>query len=72
MTTFTTEDRINADNCMNCHLCLKDKVDEQGWPLLAQRMILCPTCSNKRCPQATDHRLACTNSNEPGQLGSCY
>jgi hypothetical protein len=33
------------------------------------RMILCETCGNKRCPHATDHRNACTNSNEPGQPG---
>ena len=36
------------------------------------RMILCPECGSKRCPHATDHRLACTNSNEPGQAGSRY
>lgn len=36
------------------------------------RMILCPSCGNKRCPHATDHRNACTGSNEPGQKGSSY
>lgn len=36
------------------------------------RMILCPTCGNKRCPKASDHRLACTGSNNPGQPGSIY
>jgi hypothetical protein len=36
------------------------------------RMILCAQCGNKRCPHAADHRLACTNSNEPGQPGSNY
>lgn len=36
------------------------------------RMVLCPTCGNKRCPRATDHRLECTKSNEPGQPGSSY
>lgn len=36
------------------------------------RMILCPTCGNKRCPNASDHELECTNSNEPGQKGSVY
>lgn len=36
------------------------------------RMVLCPTCGNKRCPHATDHRNACTGSNEPGQPGSSY
>lgn len=32
----------------------------------------CELCGNKRCPHHTDHRLACTNSNEPGQKGSVY
>ena len=36
------------------------------------RIILCPECGNKRCPKATDHNNACTNSNEPGQEGSRY
>lgn len=35
-------------------------------------MVLCPTCGNKRCPKANDHRNACTGSNEPGQPGSAY
>ena len=35
-------------------------------------MILCPNCGNKRCPKATDHNNACTNSNEPDQEGSRY
>lgn len=34
--------------------------------------IVCPTCGNKRCPKATNHRLACTNSNEPEQEGSRF
>lgn len=40
--------------------------------LLGGRMFLCPTCGNKRCPKATDHRHDCTDSNEPGQVGSNY
>jgi hypothetical protein len=40
--------------------------------LTDMRMVLCPTCGNKRCPHATDHRNACTNSNKPGQVGSSY
>jgi Zn finger protein HypA/HybF involved in hydrogenase expression len=36
------------------------------------RMILCPSCGNKRCPRATQHTLACTGSNEPDQPGSRY
>jgi hypothetical protein len=43
-----------------------DDVDHQT------RMIVCPRCGNKRCPHASDHRNACTNSNEPGQPGSVY
>lgn len=35
-------------------------------------MRVCSTCGNKRCPHATDHFLACSGSNEPGQAGSCY
>ena len=34
--------------------------------------VLCPTCENKRCPHASNHELACTGSNEPGQKGSVY
>jgi hypothetical protein len=36
------------------------------------RMFLCPDCGNKRCPRATDHREACSGSNEPEQAGSRY
>ena len=36
------------------------------------RMVLCPVCGNKRCPRATDHRYACTGSNEVGQVGNAY
>lgn len=36
------------------------------------RMILCAIRGNKRCPHATHHDNACTNSNEPGQPGSSY
>lgn len=54
-----------------CYNCLKD-MKEDGWPIPLTRMILCPDCGNKRCPKATDHNNACTNSNEPGQPGSRY
>ncbi len=59
----------------DCHACIAQfgLMDEIGaLPLSASRMILCPTCGNKRCPKASDHRLACTGSNEPGQPGSIY
>jgi Holliday junction resolvase RusA-like endonuclease len=32
-------------------------------------MIVCALCGNKRCPHAEDHRFACTNSNDSGQVG---
>lgn len=47
-----------------CHKC------RGGMPLM--EMVLCPDCGNKRCPKASDHALACTGSNEPGQPGSVY
>lgn len=65
------------DNC-ECHRCIKENgltVDiAPGWavPLSTTKMILCPVCGNKRCPKASDHRLACTGSNAPGQDGSVY
>lgn len=59
-----------------CHKCIKEKnlVEREGsfLPMSSTRMILCPECGNKRCPHASDHNLACTDSNEPGQLGSVY
>ena len=61
-------------NCW-CYECLKDVPAFPGakhFMASASRMILCPTCGNKRCPHATDHRLACTDSNDPNQLGSKY
>jgi hypothetical protein len=51
-----------AETTCYCYTCTKDHT----------RMILCPTCGNKRCPHATNHNLVCTNSNEPGQSGSRY
>lgn len=56
-----------------CHTCDAAEHDKTGkpWDLLNQ-MIVCPDCGNKRCPKASDHTLACTNSNESGQTGSVY
>lgn len=50
-----------------CFMCLSDP--EHGLP---RHLICCPACGNKRCPRATDHRLACTGSNEPDQFGSRF
>lgn len=58
--------------CNNCHKCLEGHTTPDGFPITATRMVLCPTCGNKRCPKATDCELECTDSNEPGQAGSIY
>lgn len=56
-----------------CHKCFHLPVEDENYlTYLRQRMILCPTCGNKRCPKATDHDLECTNSNAEGQIGSVY
>lgn len=57
-----------------CRRCLDESgAVVYGWlPVTFARMVLCAVCGNKRCPHATDHRNACTGSNEPGQPGSIY
>ena len=42
------------------------------WNPIGMPFIVCSICGNKRCPRATDHQLTCSNSNEPGQIGSIY
>lgn len=69
------------DHCQ-CRRCTTDRAEADPLPpermVLGiidprlNRMFLCAACGNKRCPHATDHRLACTGSNEPGQEGSNY
>ena len=54
----------DPDDCGNCHRCVSP------WEGLQQRMIVCATCGNKRCPRAADHRNGCTGSNAAGQVGS--
>ena len=60
-----------------CRQCLRDRKEGEWWGRhwVAEenrRMILCAKCGNKRCPHANDHRNECTDSNEPGQIGSAY
>ena len=50
----------------DCRRCAREQAEAHD------RMIVCPTCGNKRCPKATDHDLPCSGSNEPGQPGSVY
>lgn len=61
--------------CFNCNLDIRSPELSDPWlsvPYVLTRMIVCPTCGNKRCPHATDHNLECTGSNDPGQSGSRY
>jgi len=55
-----------------CYNCMSKIADDSGWPLTMSTFIVCSSCGNKRCPKATDHNLACDNSNQPGQSGSRY
>ena len=55
-----------ANVTLDCHRCYKEA------DVMVDKMIVCPECGNKRCPRASDHRLDCTGSNEPGQPGSVY
>lgn len=63
-----------------CFRCLTLYYHQQYGPMPSllhpehpiNRMILCPSCGNKRCPHATHHIHDCTGSNEPGQTGSRY
>ena len=59
-------------SCGHCYRCIGHKRRGGGLTVGMTRMIVCPTCGNKRCPHATDHGYACTGSNEPGQMGSRY
>lgn len=62
-----------ADYRCWCYNCNKDyTLPGEAFPYALTRMIVCPTCGNKRCPRSTDHKYECTNSNEPGQPGSRY
>ena len=63
----------------SCYRCTEARVRADPQPVgfggtdaRLHRMFICETCGNKRCPHATDHRHACTGSNEPGQKGSAY
>lgn len=57
--------RTPAEAACWCETCRPISLDDS-------RMVLCPTCGNKRCPRAANHQNACSGSNEPGQPGSSY
>lgn len=64
-----TERKLNEQppDC-GCHHCRRHDW-QNPW---ATVMVVCSICGNKRCPHASDHRLSCTGSNEPGQPGSVH
>lgn len=67
------QSKIEAE-CV-CHRCIEEnnvRLPNSPFKVNMCFMILCPICGNKRCPHASDHRLACTNSNDVGQKGSIY
>lgn len=56
-----------------CYRCLTESGETfGGFPVTFSRMTVCSQCGCKRCPHGTDHRLCCTESNDPGQEGSRY
>jgi hypothetical protein len=61
--TFETGPFLEVD-CLCCYDNHPDKTP------FNRPFIVCRTCGNKRCPKATNHNLACSGSNEPGQQGS--
>lgn len=70
---------LGATKC-GCLRCQTERraslLPEDAWRALpgmdAHFRYACEMCGNKRCPHHTDHQLACTGSNEPGQQGSNY
>ncbi len=67
------ESKQSAEGLCGCRRCIEDRGDTiNGLPRLAGEMVVCKTCGSKRCPHAADHRHSCTDSNDPGQLGSAY
>lgn len=63
---------MSANDCRRCAEEEAAGADFLDRIYILGRMFLCPFCGNKRCPKATDHRLDCTRSNDPGQPGSAY
>lgn len=67
----TDDKAIDGCGCRACRRA-RDERTPWGFPVETSMMIVCETCGYKRCPHATDHRHACTNSNSSGQRGSVW
>lgn len=74
-----TLDALQVKQECDCFRCTKERVDANprrdgfaGQDARMLQMFLCPSCGNKRCPGAADHRNECTGSNRSGQKGSLY
>lgn len=68
-------DPLHQTTTCSCRTCATERAKDMPMHeaiLHTGRFFACETCGNKRCPHATDHRLACTGSNAPGQAGSVY
>jgi hypothetical protein len=64
-----------SDDLCGCMKCHDARHRASGSPFASMETgwrYACEICGNKRCPHHTDHNLACTNSNEPGQPGSAF
>jgi hypothetical protein len=79
MNIIEFEEKIYMDKPCKCRRCQEERQEGESLAIgdiLMNigfvNMITCKLCGNKRCPHATDHRYACTNSNKPGQEGSIY
>lgn len=59
-----------CNHCWTCDAAIASPWEAPGssFPFMPS----CPTCGNKRCPRATDHRNECSGSNEAGQEGSRF
>ena len=58
--------KIDGSDSCECRDCLSARkaLDDNGWPVLCTRMILCPECGDKRCPHADNHMNECTHKYE--------
>ena len=63
--------------CFRCQDKRRENLSAEEWfralpGMDAHFRYACEICGNKRCPHHTDHTLACSGSNSPGQPGSIY